>query len=261
MPTRFKLKPTFPLDENQIRLRKLKYVLKSPLTGIALIGALILGKLAGFEEFGMTAVFGAAAAGLFGHWKKKNAQLENMAISELVHESNLAQDCELLRIATLLRTQGHTQYSNSLGRFALLKQRIEDRLHQDGQITEKKKEIEILVDKICAGVCDELTELAMLEKQLTDVLTSGDRGELESLTEWQTACHNRIMHAYSTISETASQIDTMLAPSVQPVEIRREESKILDRLIEELKEENEVSTRVHERMREEGLTGKDFKLP
>ena len=261
MPTRFRLKPTFPLDENKIRLRKLKHIFKSPLTGIALVGAVILSKLAGFEEVGTTGVLGAAAAGLYSFWKTKNSDLENKAISELVRESNLAQDSELLRITTRLRSQGHMQYSNSLGRFLLLKQRIEQRLHQDGKITEKKKEIEILVDSICAGVCDELTELASLERRLTDVLTSGDQSELRSLTERQTECHNRVMQAYTTISQTASQIDQMLAPSAQPVEQRREDSRVLDRLIEELKEENEVSTRVQERLRDEGLAGGEFKLP
>jgi hypothetical protein len=261
MPTRFRLKPTFPLDENKIRLRKLMHVVKSPITGVAFLGALILGKIAGFEEWGLAGVFGAASAGLYRHWKKKSASIEDAVISELVRESNLAQDSELLRITDELRSRGHTQYSNSLGRFVLMKQRIETRLHQDGKITEKKKEIEILVDSICAGVCDELTELGMLERQLTDVLTSGDQAELKRLAERQTECHNRVMQAYTTISQTAAQIDDMLAPSAQPVEVRREESKILDRLIDELKEENEVSSRVRDRLRNEGLAGDDFKLP
>jgi hypothetical protein len=258
MPTRFRLKPTFPLDENAIRLRKLKLVFQSPLTGISLIGALVVGKIAGFGWPGVGTLLGAASAGLFAYWKKKNDELDNGAISELVRESNLAQDSELLRITTVLRQRGHLQYSNSLGRFLLLKQRIEDRLHQDGSITNKKKEIEQLVDSICAGVCDELTELATLEKKLTDVLTSGDKTELQSLSQRQTECHNRVMHAYSTLSQTAGKIDEMLRPSVQPAEIRREESRVLDRLIEELKEENEVTARVQQRLRKEGLMGGDF---
>lgn len=258
MPTRFRLQPTFPLDENQIRLRKLKLILQSPATGISLIGAFVLGKIAGFGWPGVATLLGAASAGLFTYWKKKNDELDNRAISELVRESNLAQDSELLRITTALRQSGHTQYSNSLGRFVLLKQRIEDRLHQDGEITNKKKEIEVLVDSICVGVCDELTELATLERRLTDVLTSGDRTELQSLSKRQTECHNRVMHAYTTLSHTAGKIDEMLRPSVQPAEIRREESRVLDRLIEELKEENEVTIRVQERLREEGLMGGDL---
>ena len=125
--------------------------------------------------------------------------------------------------------------------------------HAAGKVTRKEKEIEVLVDSICAGVCDELTELASLDRQLAGVLTSGDQAELESLTKRQKECHHRVLHAYTTMSQTAGQINDMLRPSAQPATSRDEESKILERLIDELREENEIAGRVQDRMRDEGL--------
>lgn len=254
VPTRFRLQPTFPLDENRLRLKKLKLVFSSPITGLAYLGALIVGGLFKFEGTGLGGLLAAASGGLFAYWRTKNEQLESKAIAELIQESNLAQDNELLRITDVLRREGHHPYANSLGRFVLLKQRIETRLHADGQFSRKEKEIEVLVDSICAGVCDELTELVALDRQLAGVLTSGDQAELESLTKRQQECHNRVLHAYATMSQTANQINDLLRPSAQPETKRNEESRILDRLIDELREENEIAGRVHERMRDEGLT-------
>ena len=253
MPTRFRLKPTFPLDENRVRRRKLKLVFSSPVTGLTYLGALIVGGLFKTGGAGFGGLLAAATGGLFAYWQTKNEELESKAIAELIQESNLAQDNELLRITDVLRREGHHPYANSLGRFVLLKQRIESQLHADGQVTRKEREIEVLVDSICAGVCDELTELVTLDRQLAGVLTSGDQAELESLTQRQRDCHHRVMHAYATMSQTADQIHDMLRPSAQPATKRDEESKILERLIEELREENEIAGRVQERMRDEGL--------
>ena len=186
-------------------------------------------------------------------WEQKTSELESVAIQELIHESNAKQDADLNRIITALGSMGFHQYAICLGKFLLLKQHIEDELHQDGQLTRKKAEIEQLVDALCHSICNEITELTELESQLADVLTSQDATRLEYVSQRRTKCHQRLQHAYQTVNDTTQRLAMMLRPGGHAIQATDEEARVLDRLIEQLQEENLIAQRVHEQLTDDSL--------
>ena len=107
-----------------------------------------------------------------------------------------------------------------------------------------------MVDSICQEICNEISRLAAGKAALTDVLTSNDEKQLQQLTERMTSGHRRIMSAYTTLSETAKQLNPQLDP-LPPEAKHSDESHVLDRLLEVLRDENEITRNVEERLRSE----------
>ena len=239
------LRPTFPLDEKRIEKIKRDLIWRSP--------RLIFGQFAAriaksFRSAGVTHPTSLVMRCL-DWWTEVDQELTSQVISYIVAESNSTQDRSIQSLVMRLKNDGHTQYSISLGRFLMLKQRIEGSLHHDGQLSERKEEIEILVDSICQEVCNEFARIAATDESLANVLTSRDPNQLDEVSDELRASHTRIMHAYSTLYDTVSQLAIDVTPL--PDQRRNFDNATLDRLIENLREENEVAKSIDERIRSE----------
>ena len=247
--TKFRVRPTFPLDRSLISGYRRRKIMRSPLTWLALVGA------AGASIFsrsmpGLIASFGAASTALWMFWQSRTDALEAEAIQQIITDSNKTQDEELQRIMQALQAKGQHQYAASLGKFLLLKQRIESRLHESGEITKKTQEIEVLVDSLCSSVCDQITQLTALNQKLGPVLTSNRPERLSRMHDQIGKCHERIMKAYGVLFQTARNIDALISPSRQRNEEQKHDADVMDRLIQQLQEENEVAQAVQQRMKE-----------
>ena len=93
--------------------------------------------------------------------------------------------------------------------------------------------------------------MANARHDLPDVLTSGDSRRLDQLSDDVNTGHARIMHAYTTLSDTAEQLASVAQSLEKASSNRSDESSRLDRLVEHLREENEVTKVVDERIRTE----------
>jgi len=184
-------------------------------------------------------------------WNEMEEELTARVVRQLVNESNVSQDEEIRKLMRNLNGVGKWQYAISLGKILLLKQRIESDLHRGSKLTERKKEVEILVDSMCNEVCQEIFDIAQLNDQLSEILTSGDQGRLDELTDRVSTGHTRIMRAYATLSGTSEKLTDVLEPGTERPDVTQRKKSELDRLIEVLREENEVSQAVQQRMRDE----------
>ena len=242
------LRPTFPLDERRIQGMKRDLIVQSP--------RLVLGQCAAFvADKLLTAGFGSER-GLLRTWLDKWASLDDeltaRVVQRLVAESNIDQDDAIRGMIGRLKQSGHAQYSISLGRLLLLKQHIEQGLHRNGVMSDRKEEIEILVDSICQEVCNELYRIAEADEELAKVLTSRDPKLLDEATEDLKSSQKRIMHAYATLYDTASQLAIEAKPMKVPeVGKKNVDGPVLDRLIENLREENEMAKTIGDRIRKE----------
>ena len=146
------LRPTFPLDEDRIQRMKRDLIWRSP--------RLIVGQALGRIAASLKAAGINAETSLVNRcldwWSDLEQELTAKVIRQLVTESNLEQDDSIRTMIRHLEQVGRTQYAISLGRVLLLKQHIEHGLHHDGELTDRKAEIERLVDSICQEVCNEL---------------------------------------------------------------------------------------------------------
>ncbi len=242
------LRPTFPLDERRIQRMKRDLIAKSP--------RLIFGQCAAFVADRLLAAGFGAEGGLLRKWLDQWSNLDNeltaQVVRHLVAESNMKQDDVIRGMISRLKIDGHVQYSISLGRILLLKQHIEQGLHRNGVMSERKEEIEILVDSICQEVCNELFRIAEIDEGFAKVLTSREPKLLDESTESLKASHERIMHAYATLYDTASQLAVEAKPmDADSAKIPNVDGPVLDRLIENLREENEMAKTIGDRIRKE----------
>jgi len=244
------LRPTFPLDERRIQGMKRDLIVQSP--------RLIFGQCAAFVADRLLAAGFGSNQGVLRTWLDKWSSLDDeltaRVVRRLVAESNADQDDAIYGMIGRLKQSGYAQYSISLGRLLLLKQHIEQGLHRNGVMSDRKEEIEILVDSICQEVCNELYRIAESDAELAKVLTSRDPKRLDETTEKLKASQKRIMHAYATLYDTASQLAIEAKPlsgSSVGVTSSTMDGPVLDRLIENLREENEMAKAIGERIRTE----------
>lgn len=243
--TPIQLRPTFPLDERRIQRMKRELIAQSPRLVWGQFVAYVAGKLrsAGFgSERGLIQNW-------LDWWANEEQELTARVVGRLVTQSNIDQDEAIHGMIRRLQNNGHVPYAISLGRILLLKQHIERGLHRNGVLSERKEQIEVLVDSICQEVCNELYLISDADEELAVVLTSRDPKRLEAANEELRDRQSRIMHSYATLHDTASH----LAVEAEPVtsEITRIENSVLDRLIENLREENEIAKTIDDRIRTE----------
>lgn len=239
IPIQFK--PTFPLDDARIRKMKRKAIWKSAKMLTVRAVANVTKRL--FPKSDLARDAGDA-------WKEMEEELTARVVRQLVNESNVSQDEEIRKLMRNLNGVGKWQYAISLGKILMLKQHIEADLHRGSKLTERKKEVEILVDSMCNEVCQEIFDIAQLNDQLAEVLTSGDQSRLDDLTDRVSTGHTRIMRAYATLAGTSEKLTDVLQPGTERPGVTQRKKSELDRLIEVLREENEVSHAVQQRMRE-----------
>lgn len=236
------LQPTFPLDAAKIRRLRRQAIWQSP-------------KLLAMRSFANVAKFlmpkSDLATDLNDSWSEMNDKLTAQVMQGMIAESNDGQDRQIRNLMRNLNGVGKWQYAISLGKILLLKQHIESDLHRGSRLTERKKEIEILVDSLCQEVCQEVYEIANLNDQLSEILVSGEQSRLDEMTERVSKGHTRIMHAYATLAGTADKLTVVLQPGTERPDSASRKTSELDRLIEVLREENEVAQAVDRRMRDE----------
>ncbi len=234
------------MDESRIQRMKREIIWRSP----RLIFGQALGRLAkslqlaGFDS--ETSLINRS----LDWWSGVDQDLTVQVMRRLVAESNVDQDDSIQAMIRHLERSGQVQYAISLGRVLLLKQHIERGLHRDGTLTKRKEEIEILVDSICQEVCNEIFRIADSDERLAKVLTSRDPQQLDDASDELKARHSRIMHAYTTLHDTATQLAIEAEPVPQNAGGKLENA-VLDRLIENLREENELTKAVDNRIRNE----------
>ncbi len=248
--TQFRVSPTFPLDKSLIRRFRWKKILRSPVTWAVGIGVLTLGTIAGLRVPGLSFLAGVAAVGLFKFWQSKNGELEADAIQEIIRTSNAQQDAELTRIVNELHAHHQDAYATCLGKFLLLKQHIEQALHAEGKLTRRAEELEVLVDRLCSAVCSQLTQIVRVNQRLPGVLTSSNPKHLEAVQNAISDAQGRIRHAYTALYETAQSVTATDPDTSRLITRANNDSVVMDRLIEKLREENEIAQRVKERLKD-----------
>lgn len=237
------LQPTFPLDSARIVQLKREMMWRSPQLFVAQLLAHIAGSL---ELVGV--VDRRSANRLVVAWRNRHDELTARAVRQLILESNVVQDEHIRSMIRDLEQNGKAQYSVCLGKFLLLKQNIESDLHRCGKLTLRKQEIESLTDSVCQEVCNEIYKIATLCDQIADALTSREAERLTDLTDRINGSHARILRAYITLADTAEQLRA--ARRVYDCH-KREDSTVLDRLLDNLREENAISRVVDERIKAE----------
>ena len=203
------LKPTFPLDEAEINRRSFWRKVEHPVSW----GTLLLCLAGGIAlQSGLWPVVLLLTGGIFGvqwFWKHRSREVLAKVIEGMIAESNRAQDQKLSGIVNSYRARGLYHYATALGKFLLLKQHIEKRLHagRTGEaITPTVEQVEKLVDNVCGAVCREFHKAASLDRELGEVLTSRDKTRLETLQKNRDEVLEAIMHAYETLYEALAAI-------------------------------------------------------
>jgi hypothetical protein len=114
----------------------------------------------------------------------------------------------------------------------MVKHRVEARLHEDGEVTAQKIQLEQLIDSLCFGVRD----------QLAAVLSREEKGEEVD----RSAVLAQVEEAFRTLQATVAEIDTILGPTVAP---GGSADASIEEITRRLREETEIARRVQARLR------------
>lgn len=248
--TLFSVAPTFPLDADRIRSRSLNYIVRSPVTWVSLLATGLLCLSLGAGPTGFVVLHVLVLLGLGAYWEKRQVRIAELSKQELIRESNLAQDHELLRIIRGLHDSGHVQYASCLHRFLQLKQKVETDLYSALHLSGFAPDVEKGVDGICAEVCREITRLREQEKSLGEVLTSRDPARLERLENARRDAHAAILNAYTSLYQTHVELLGLgeVERVNQPEEKDAEPGKKLQQILGDLRDEADMIARTHARI-------------
>ena len=250
--TLFSVAPTFPMNDARIRERRLSRIAHSPVTSGALVATGALGFAIGASFTGFIALYALAVLGLRKYWEKHRTAVDAASLRELIDESNASQDAELLRIVRYLESGGLPQYALCLGRFLVLKQKIEKEIHRERHLSAFSQEIEKGIDGICAEVCREITRIREREGGLGEALTSREPERLEKLETARRESHAAILHAYTSLYQTHAEILGLASTGkkFEGVEGIEEEQpgRRLHQILGGLKDEAEIIARTHARI-------------
>jgi hypothetical protein len=244
--TLFSVAPTFPVDDERIRSRRWERIAKSPVTIGVIVAAGGLGFAIGAGFTGFVAIYALAAIGLRKYWEKQLPALDAASLRDLIHESNAAQDEELKRIIGHLNSSGQAHYALCLGRFLVLKQKIEAEVHRGKHLSTFSAEIEKGVDGICAEVCCEITRLREREEEVGEVLTSRDPSRLDRLDAARRESQAAILHAYTSLYQTHAGILGLTSSA----KTEAEPGKKLNQILGDLRDEADLIERTHARIRQ-----------
>lgn len=241
------LRKTFPLDRKKLKARKNELILKSPVNWLSLAGGILLilvFKLGFGKALIVLALMGFC---LKQYWSIQGESLESDILTSLIHESNKEQDQVLRSSIRDFKREGRYNYAVTLGRFLFLKQSIEQRLHEDSEITDNKKQIENLVDEICFRVRDNINRIIDIEEKTASILVSYHAEELIETDQVRRKLLMQIVEAFSTLSDTYDNLEILLNPGL----FESESGETLDEIIERLQSENTIIKNVHEEIYEE----------
>ena len=247
------LEPTFPLDAEEIR-RRIQQSLLKQLAPFAIAGLIISVVLA--YPLGMAGCLlglGGTAFGLRRFFKNSHSKVEARVIIDMIRESNQSQDRQLREIIVEFQRQGMHAYAVALGKFLLLKQRVEGNLHQKELSSLGNQNLDNLIDRICSLTCDHLWKLGDLDGQIGAALTAANEELLRSLEHRRVQILIHVQRAYSTLYECLDMVLGCRASLKAEAEYSRviDASTLtaMDKAIAELEQENLAFRRLTQRVR------------
>jgi len=247
-------RPTFPLDEEELRDRIVATKLRHPGSWAGPIGlgfALSLLPLS-FAPY-LTLLIGLNAVWLRFLWGRIHEATSSSAVSAMVEASNRCQNERMNEVIRIFRAYGAGHYADVMVNFLGAKRRCEKEISGDPGNVSTVETMENLVDALCSGVCDELDRLVKLDRKLGSVLVSRDPAHLEKYESDRRERLVSVMEAYSVITETAETLEgapAVIATSgVATFEAEATDAdNELKRSIEDLRHETDIARRVHDRL-------------
>lgn len=239
-------RPTFPLDAKEIRARKFSRTIGHPLTWVVpavvfLVPTLLMrGHPIGL--LGGLVAGSVALAGMLFYWMGRGAVVEQRVVGSIIQERHQAQDAELLESVRALRTGGYENYAATLERFLGMKQTFTKRLHEDRVLSDKKKELNNLVDTVCFHVRDQLNEVVALEKPLN--AQTADQVARDKLLTGRREILSQVVYAFETLEETFDNLGQILNPEILDPDSARRRADVLQSAIESLQQESKVASTV-----------------
>lgn len=235
-----KLKPTYPLDVDQIRELKQLALCDSP----KLLVWQLLAQLG--SRFTLLSRFAES-------WSEIEPKLCDAVVEHVVKQSNIAQNQVIRCLIDVLRDRQRNEYAEMLKEFLRAKQSIELALKTNRSLNAQRADVETIVDSILQEVCNELFLLIDMESELTRL--QGANASTEIVDEFQSKIEiskERIAKAHETLRETEKQT-TCRQPthSVESDEPTFPESDVLDKLIDALRDENEFAKNLNDRITQE----------
>ena len=234
---------TFPIPSKELLKEIWKRMKRHPMTWIpvaGLGGGALIGSALGF----LVAAGAMLGGGLF--WKTRWPQLKAKASAKWAEEHNEDQNDNLYRHVKQLKRYKCYDLSDSLKRFIYLKKHIERGLHESGELTEQKDEMEKLVDSLCFEVSDGLVRIADMRYTLTKGRRRPGLAQVASLKGCEDDLVARVEHAHQTLAALHLNLGTILDPlgaNASP-----SSNSDLDGTIAKLKEETLIAQRVRRRI-------------
>ncbi len=247
-------RPTFPLDDEELRDRVLGTKLRHPGSWAIPVGcgfALSLLSLSTGLYLGL--LFGLSACWLHFLWRRIDAAATSAAVDAMVGESNRCQNERMIEVIRIFRTCGAGHYAEVMVNFLGAKRRCEKEISDDPGHVSTVETMENLVDGLCSSVCDELDRLVKLDRKLGGVLVSRDPILLDQYESDRSDRLVSVMQAYSVISDTAETLEgtpTVIATSGSATfepETDEMDNELI-RSIEDLRYETDIKRRVNERL-------------
>ena len=239
------LRSTFPIPKQVLASELGKRMARMPATWLPLLG-IAIGGLLGSVLGGGIILATLIASGLY--WKARWPRLRASVIEDWVEEHNDDQNDALYRTVKLLDKYKCDDLADTLKRFLRLKKAIEGGLHDSGELTAEKEEMETLVDSLCFEVADELRRVSdirySLKKDRKRKRLSQETAT--SLRESEDQLMERVAHAEQTLSEMHTHLDTILNPLTPS--LAASANPALDETIAKLKEETTIARRVRQRI-------------
>ena len=234
---------TFPIPTKELLKEIWKEVKRDPMTWAPIAGVGV-GAIVG-SSFGLILVAGALVGGGL-YWKTRWPKLKAKASAEWIEEHNEDQNDYLYRHVKQLKRYKCYDLSDSLKRFIYLKKHIERGLHQSGELSPQKEEMETLVDSLCFEVSDELQRISDIRYTIKKGRKRLSKEKVSSLRASEEELGDRVDHAHQTLSEMHANLQTILDPLGE--QVSESSNPKLDDTITRLKEETFIAKRVRQRI-------------
>lgn len=223
---------TFPLNESEITRKALGKVLTDPISWVPLIPA-----VAAYTIFDVPAALALSLCaivlcGVGAYWRKQWSGIADGLRRQAITDHNRAQDAILKAATDEFRLAKETACAHKLEQFRAVKQKVEQRLHEDGEITAQKIQLEQLVDSLCFGVRDQLQALALKERNGEPVDRKAVLAQVDA--------------AFGTLQSTVAELDIILGPTDAPGGAR---NATIEEITQRLREETDIARRVQARLR------------